>query len=76
MQVPYHAGNSFAISKQYYGLMQYCKFIKNGWTILDSNHPDTTLAAISPEDGDSRTIVLVVSNFDGAGVILPSSSLH
>lgn len=48
-------------------MMQYSRFIKNGWTILPTNHPNTSLAAASPKHCKQQEVVLVVSNFDGGG---------
>ena len=66
-QVPFHTGASITIGKQFYCMLQYTRFIRSGWTILATNRPDTTLAAASPADSKHQAIVLVVSNFEGAG---------
>jgi len=46
------------ITKQYYAMGQYSKFIKQGYTIIDSGDSDM-LAAISP---DGKTMVIVATN--------------
>ena len=65
--MPFHTGASITIGKQFYCMLQYTRFIRSGWTILATNRPDTTLAAASPSDSKHQAIVLVVSNFEGAG---------
>lgn len=67
MQTPFHTGESVLVGKQYYGMLQYSRYIKNGWTILGTNHPETTLAAISPQNSKTQAVVLVITNFDGNG---------
>ena len=69
VQTPFHSGANVLISKQYYGMLQYSRYIKNGWTILGTNHSDTTLAAISPAHANTQAVVVVITNFDGAGDI-------
>ena len=74
-QVPFHTGASITIGKQFYCMLQYTRFIRSGWTILATNRPDTTLAAASPSNSKHQAIVLVVSNFEGAGERSPASSV-
>ncbi|KAL3153750.1 hypothetical protein ABBQ32_013341 [Trebouxia sp. C0010 RCD-2024] len=53
-------------SKQYYAMMQYSKFIKNGWTILTTDADDWTLAAMRKhDDNDSSIDMAVVSTNTG-----------
>ncbi|DBA75930.1 hypothetical protein WJX79_010130 [Trebouxia sp. C0005] len=49
-------------SKQYYTMMQYSKFIKNGWTILETDEDEWTLAAIYQNDDGSVQIAVVSTN--------------
>jgi hypothetical protein len=79
VQVPYHTGASITVGKQFYCFLQYSKYIKNGWSILETNHPDTTLAAVSPKHSKRQAVVLVVSNFDGKSEPPPppsTSNIH
>lgn len=51
----------WAVTKQFYTMMQYSKFLKAGYTMIDIEDPDMC-AAISPS-GDE--LVVVVQNFQG-----------
>ena len=42
--------------------MQYSKFIKNGWTILDTNEDEWTLAAMYQNDDGSLQAAVVSTN--------------
>lgn len=48
-------------------LMQYSKFIKNGWTILDTSQDIWTLAAMYQFDETSTEIAVVTTNQDSSG---------
>lgn len=42
--------------------LQYTKFIKNGWTILDTTQDDRTLAAMYQHEDSSTEIAVVTTN--------------
>ena len=67
LQVPFHTGASITVGKQYYCMLQYTKFIKNGSTILATNKPKTCLAATWTNASKLRHVILVISNFDQDG---------
>lgn len=48
----------YHITKQFYSLMQYSKYIKSGYTIIESGNDDM-VAAISP---DNKELVIVATN--------------
>lgn len=43
-------------------VLQYSKFIKNGWTILDTTQDDKTLAAMLKHSDSSTEIAVVTTN--------------
>lgn len=57
----YWSGNNagkYVLTKQYYAMAQFSKFIKPGYKIIDTNNPDT-VAAIDPT---SHKLILVARN--------------
>ncbi|KAL3131226.1 hypothetical protein ABBQ38_000524 [Trebouxia sp. C0009 RCD-2024] len=77
MQMPFGNTSStdipIQISKQYYALlqallfvMQYSKFIKSGWTILDTSQEDKTLAAMYQHQDFTTEITVVTTNTDAS----------
>lgn len=44
--------------------LQYSKFIKNGWTILDTSTDTATLAAMYQHSGSSTELAVVTTNTD------------
>ena len=46
--------------------MQYSKFIKNGWTILDTSQDIWTLAAMNKLDASTSEIAVVTTNKDSS----------
>jgi O-glycosyl hydrolase len=46
--------------------MQYSKFIKNGWTILDTSQDIWTLAAMNKRDDSMTEIAVVTTNKDSS----------
>ena len=45
-------------------VLQYTKFIKNGWTILDTTQDDRTLAAMYQHQDSSTEVAVVTTNTD------------
>lgn len=45
-------------------VLQYSKFIKNGWTILDTTQDDRTLAAMYQHQDHSTEMAVVTTNTD------------
>ena len=72
--MPFHTGASITIGKQFYTMMQYSRFIRASFDIIATSRPFTTLAAISPVDAKQQSIVLVSTNFDGAGLLAAYAS--
>lgn len=62
MQVPFHTGGKVAFGRQYYVFMQYSRFMRHGYTILESSLPELALVAASPAGDARRRYVVVVSN--------------
>lgn len=54
------------ISKQYYAMMQYSKFIKNGWTILSTDSDVWTLAAMYQDEESNTDIAVVTTNTESS----------
>lgn len=48
--------------RQYYAFMQYSRFVRHGYTILESSLPELALVAASPAGDARRRYVVVVSN--------------
>ena len=48
-------------------ILQYSKFIKNGWTILDTTSDVWTLAAMCQTDDSSTEIAVVTTNTESSG---------
>ncbi|KAK9807659.1 hypothetical protein WJX72_005628 [[Myrmecia] bisecta] len=74
MQVPFHTPTTVTIGKQFYALAQYSKFIRSGDTILATDDPNGTVAALrgrAPDGADDAagvTITLVKTTFVGQSV--------
>ena len=47
--------------------VQYTKFIKNGWTILDTAQDDRTLAAMYQHEDSSTEVAAVTTNTGSSG---------
>ncbi|KAK9843650.1 hypothetical protein WJX81_001138 [Elliptochloris bilobata] len=62
IQVPFHTGAEVAFGRQYYAFMQYSRFVRHGYAILESPLPELTLVAASPPGDPQRRHVVVVSN--------------
>ena len=59
IQTPFSSSSqTYTIMKQYYGMEQYSKFIRPGFTIIDASDSNTT-AAWNPDTG---RVVVVMSN--------------
>ena len=61
-QVPFHTGTEAVFGRQYYVFMQYSRFVRHGYTILESPLPELALVAASPRSDARRTFVVVVTN--------------
>lgn len=62
-----HTHDSFPCSIVSHGLplvLQYSKFIKNGWTILDTTQDPRTLAAMYQHQDSSTEIAVITTNTD------------
>ncbi len=67
LQTPFHPKEGppdIRISKQYWALLQYSRWIRNGSTIIASEDPDTVIATSLPSCNSSRGLVIVTTNFD------------
>ena len=62
LQVPFHTGATVAFGRQYYAFMQYSRFVRHGYAILESSLPELALVAASPACDARRRYVVVVSN--------------
>jgi len=60
--VPFHSGTEAVFGRQYYVFMQYSRFVRHGYTILESPLPELALVAASPRGDARRTFVVVVTN--------------
>ncbi|KAK9848667.1 hypothetical protein WJX84_003282, partial [Apatococcus fuscideae] len=67
LQTPFHPKGGqpdIRLSKQYWALLQYSRWIRNGSTIIACDHPDTVIATSPhPTDGTDH-VVIVSTNFD------------
>jgi hypothetical protein len=62
MQVPFKQGGEFAVTKQYWAMWQYSRFVRQGHVILRVDQPDWVLAALSPEPPSTRSATVVLTN--------------
>lgn len=60
--MPFHTGGKVMFGRQYYAFMQYSRFVRHGYTILESSLPELALVAASPAGDARRRYVVVVSN--------------
>lgn len=60
--MPFHTGTEAAFGRQYYVFMQYSRFVRHGYTILESPLPELALVAASPRGDARQTFVVVVTN--------------
>ncbi|KAK9863031.1 hypothetical protein WJX84_002813 [Apatococcus fuscideae] len=69
LQTPFHASSGSSpdirISKQYWGLLQYSRWVRCGSTILACDNPDTLIATSPPTADGSLSLIIVSTNFDG-----------
>ena len=56
----------FAPASSFVCALQYSKFIKNGWTILDTMQDVWTLAAMYQHDDSSTELAVVTTNKDSS----------
>ncbi|KAK9790933.1 hypothetical protein WJX73_002148 [Symbiochloris irregularis] len=62
MQVPFHKPQQVELGKQYWAMMHYSRFIRDGYTILKTRNPSNVVAAISPTSSGKTTAVVVTAS--------------
>lgn len=67
LQTPFHPKGGqpdIRISKQYWALLQYSRWIRNGCTILACDNPDSLIATSWDGPSNSQRLVIVSTNFE------------